>query len=274
MVKFLKHGTAIAWMLVLGIVIAIALSVRLLQDTAELRFERDVNRMVFSDNLDLLNNLRAQAGLTSDSVRNVEEAATTSPNAPYIVISIADHRLWYKQGDSVLFTAPVATASGKELVGASGGQHWRFETPRGRLVVQSKDSNPAWVPPDWHYVEQARTRGLGLVHLERGQSYAGYSVQGANVIEPNGEPAPPPKEGHELVANGNVIVPPFGTAQRRYLGTLGTRRLDLGDGYGIHGTDEPNSIGRSVSHGCVRMLNQDVEQLYPMVPVGTPVYIY
>jgi lipoprotein-anchoring transpeptidase ErfK/SrfK len=115
---------------------------------------------------------------------------------------------------------------------------------------------------------------LGLVHLERGQSYAGYSVQGANVIEPNGQPAPPPKEGHELVANGNLIVPPFGTAQRRYLGTLGTRRLDLGDGYGIHGTDEPQSIGHSVSHGCVRMLNQDVEQLYPMVPVGTAVYIY
>jgi lipoprotein-anchoring transpeptidase ErfK/SrfK len=58
------------------------------------------------------------------------------------------------------------------------------------------------------------------------------------------------------------------------MGTLGTRRLDLGDGYGIHGTDEPSSVGRSVSHGCVRMLNQDVETLYPMVAVGTPVYIY
>ncbi len=274
MMKFLRHGVAIAWLLILGILIAIALSVKLLHDTAELRFERDVNRMVFNDNLGLLDQLRAQAGVESDSVRRVLEAATPTANSPYIVISLADHRLWYKQRDSVLFTAPVATASGKELVAGGSGQHWRFETPRGRLVVQSKDSNPAWVPPDWHYVEQARSRGLGLVHLERGQSYAGYSVQGANVIEPNGQPAPPPKEGHELVANGNLIVPPFGTAQRRYLGTLGTRRLDLGDGYGIHGTDEPQSIGHSVSHGCVRMLNQDVEQLYPMVPVGTAVYIY
>lgn len=274
MIKFLRHGVAIAWLLILGILIAIALSVKLLHDTAELRFERDVNRMVFNDNLDLLDQLRAQAGVESDSVRRVLEAPTRNANAPYIVISLADHRLWYKQGDSVLFTAPVATASGKELVAGGSGQHWRFETPRGRLVVQSKDSNPAWVPPDWHYVEQARSRGLGLVHLERGQSYAGYSVQGANVIEPNGLPAPPPTEGHELVANGNLIVPPFGTNQRRYLGTLGTRRLDLGDGYGIHGTDEPQSIGHSVSHGCVRMLNQDVEQLYPMVPVGTAVYIY
>ncbi|MDQ2890821.1 MAG: L,D-transpeptidase [Gemmatimonadota bacterium] len=270
----MKHGQAIAWALILGIVLAILLSVKLLQDTAELRFERDVNRMVFNDNLDLLNNLRAQAGTATDSMRKLLEAPAPGVNVPYIVVSIADHRLWYKQGDSVLFTAPVATASGKELVGATSGQHWRFETPRGRLVVQSKDSAPAWVPPDWHYVEQASKRGLGLVHLERGQSYAGYTVQGTDVLEPNGQPAPAPTEGHELVANGNIIVPPFGTTQRRYLGTLGTRRLDLGDGYGIHGTDVPSLIGTSVSHGCVRMLNEDVEKLYPMVPVGTAVYIY
>ena len=274
MLKFFKHGQAIAWALILGIILAILLSVKLLQDTAELRFERDVNRMVFNDNLDVLNNLRAQEGTETDSMRKLLEAPARGPNAPYLVVSIEDHRLWYKQGDSVLFTAPVATASGKELVGATNGQHWRFETPRGRLVVQSKDSAPAWVPPDWHYVEQARKRGLGLVHLERGQSYAGYTVQGTDVVEPDGQAAPAPKEGHELVANGNLIVPPFGTTQRRYLGTLGTRRLDLGDGYGIHGTDEPSSIGHSVSHGCVRMLNSDVEALYPMVPVGTPVYIY
>jgi lipoprotein-anchoring transpeptidase ErfK/SrfK len=274
MLKFLRHGVAIAWLLILGIAVAVLLSVRLLQDTAELRFERDVNRMVFNDNLDLLSALRAHAGIETDSMRKLVEAPAPNANSPYIVISIADHRLWYKQGDSVLFTAPVATASGKELVGGSGGQHWRFETPRGRLVVQAKDSNPAWVPPDWHYVEQARARGVGLVHLERGQNYAGYTVQGSNVIMPNGQPAPPPKEGHELVANGNLIVPPFGTVQRRYMGTLGTRRLDLGDGYGIHGTDEPESVGHSVSHGCVRMLNQDVEKLYPMVAIGTPVFIY
>jgi lipoprotein-anchoring transpeptidase ErfK/SrfK len=260
-------------MLVLGIVLAILLSVKFLTDTAELRFQRDVNRMVYNDNLGVLDQLRAKLGTDTDSMRKLLEAPTETAKAPYIVVSIADHRLWYKQGDSVLFTAPVATASGKELVGGSGG-HWRFETPRGRLTVIAKDVNPAWVPPDWHYVEQARKRGVGLVHLQRGQSYAGYHVEGSNVIMPNGQPAPASKEGHELVADGNLIVPPFGTEQRRYQGTLGTRRLDLGDGYGIHGTDEPESVGHSVSHGCIRMYNSDVETLYPMVPIGTPVFIY
>ena len=76
------------------------------------------------------------------------------------------------------------------------------------------------------------------------------------------------------VANGNLIIPPFGTNQRRYKDVLGVARLNLGDGYALHGTDEPNSIGTSVSHGCVRLRNEDIETLYQMVPVGTPVYIY
>ena len=129
------------------------------------------------------------------------ERPKRNPDAPYIVVSIADHRLWYKQGRTVLFTAPIATASGKELVGGENGRHWRFETPRGRLVVQSKDENPAWVPPDWHYVEQARKRGLGLVHLERGQTIAApggisYTVRGSDIVKqyPDGriETLPPP----------------------------------------------------------------------------------
>lgn len=55
---------------------------------------------------------------------------------------------------------------------------------------------------------------------------------------------------------------------------LGTRWLgfDL-SGYGIHGTTEPESIGKQVTAGCVRMLNPDVEELYSLLPVGTEVTI-
>lgn len=41
----------------------------------------------------------------------------------------------------------------------------------------------------------------------------------------------------------------------------------------IHGTSEPNSIGRSVSNGCIRMLNEHVKDLYERVPVGTRVTV-
>lgn len=43
--------------------------------------------------------------------------------------------------------------------------------------------------------------------------------------------------------------------------------------YGIHGTNRPGSIGHDASHGCVRMLNRDVEELYEWVRIGTPVSI-
>ncbi len=43
--------------------------------------------------------------------------------------------------------------------------------------------------------------------------------------------------------------------------------------YGIHGTSREDSIGRAASHGCIRMLNKDVKELYNIVPIGTPVTI-
>jgi lipoprotein-anchoring transpeptidase ErfK/SrfK len=53
---------------------------------------------------------------------------------------------------------------------------------------------------------------------------------------------------------------------------LGTRWLGLSaSGYGIHGTNSPESIGHNVSHGCIRMNNRDVEQLFEMVAIGDPV---
>jgi lipoprotein-anchoring transpeptidase ErfK/SrfK len=56
---------------------------------------------------------------------------------------------------------------------------------------------------------------------------------------------------------------------------LGTRWLGLSiKGYGIHGTNVPSSIGHNASHGCVRMRNHDVEELFGMVGVGDQVELY
>ncbi|KYZ78136.1 hypothetical protein AXX12_00910 [Anaerosporomusa subterranea] len=59
-------------------------------------------------------------------------------------------------------------------------------------------------------------------------------------------------------------------------GVFGTRYLALNvpwGGYGIHGTNQPWSIGHFASHGCIRMRNKDVEELFQWVPIGTPVRI-
>jgi hypothetical protein len=53
---------------------------------------------------------------------------------------------------------------------------------------------------------------------------------------------------------------------------VGTRWMGLSkNGYGIHGTNEPNSIGKAASHGCIRMARADLEELYPLVADGDTV---
>ena len=54
---------------------------------------------------------------------------------------------------------------------------------------------------------------------------------------------------------------------------LGDYFMGIGNAYGIHGTDIPWSVGRLVTHGCIRLYPEDIEVLYPSVPVGTPVEI-
>ncbi len=55
---------------------------------------------------------------------------------------------------------------------------------------------------------------------------------------------------------------------------LGTRWMGISSpGYGIHGTTQPESIGKQSSEGCIRMHNKDVEELYDLVTIGTPVII-
>jgi len=66
-----------------------------------------------------------------------------------------------------------------------------------------------------------------------------------------------------------AVVPP-GSPEN----ILGTRWLGIDvPGYGIHGTTEPQSLGKQVTQGCVRMSNSDVEELYSIIPMGTEVTI-
>lgn len=70
---------------------------------------------------------------------------------------------------------------------------------------------------------------------------------------------------------------PFGDKDN----VLGTRWMSLQAanptnavrGYGLHGTWEPETIGRQASAGCVRLLNNEVEELFLLVPIGTRVVI-
>jgi hypothetical protein len=194
----IANGGKWVWGTLLAFALAATGSAVLLNKTAVLRYERDVNRMVFNDNLGVLEEVKAKLGTTADSLNKLVSGVTTvTPDQPYIVVSIGENKLWYKRGNEVLFETQVATGSGKTLVSGAGGKQYKFETPRGRLKVQEKEIDPAWVPPDWHFQEQANKRGLGLARMTRGSVIpagggAVVAVRGSEVVKryPDGREIP------------------------------------------------------------------------------------
>ncbi|RIH66849.1 L,D-transpeptidase [Mariniphaga sediminis] len=68
--------------------------------------------------------------------------------------------------------------------------------------------------------------------------------------------------------------PPPGHPSRYERGVLGDYALDLGKGYLIHGTLYQRLIGQPVTHGCIRLNDQDLEHIYKTLQVGSKVYIY
>jgi lipoprotein-anchoring transpeptidase ErfK/SrfK len=213
--------------------------------------------------------------------REYEAARATAERAKgyRIVVDLEDHRLYVIDGTDTLRNAPVATASGNVL--RFGGKTWRFETPRGVRTVLSKEANPVWTPPEWAYAQVAKDYGLKMRHLARGErvrvrSGTILTTKGdeVGVIQPGETEFVPLVLDEYIVFDNTLFIPPVGTKHRTVAGELGKYRLKLGDGYQIHGTPHLATIGTSVTHGCMRLADEDIEWVYNNVPVGTKVYIY
>jgi hypothetical protein len=196
-----------------------------------------------------------------------------------IVVDLMAHELYVLDRDDTLRVATAATAMNSTL--AYGGRTWRFETPRGLRVVRGKDKDPVWTPPEWHFAEVAVEHGLKLRSMAAGQAIRlkdGTILTSrkdeVGIIRPGTKRFVPLVLDEHVVFDNTLFIPPQGTKHRSIQGELGHYRLDLGDGYLLHGTPYARSIGASVTHGCVRLGDDDIEWLYENVPVGTKVYIY
>lgn len=233
--------------------------------------------------------LEGQMATTGKQIDDMQDSDQT------IVVSTAENKLYLMRGKEKIFEAICSTGKGATAV---DGRTMVFDTPIGKLHVVSKETNPLWVPPDWHYTEEGHKKGLRVVKLERGQSIDAntgthdvgggggvmswmgggsshkFKVKNNTVVEEvdGVEHELPP--GQMIETGGMLIVPPVGTPQRKFDKVLGAYRLNMGNGYAIHGTQAVDQLGRSVSHGCVRVGNADLERLFNMANVGDEVIIY
>ena len=84
---------------------------------------------------------------------------------------------------------------------------------------------------------------------------------------------PPESVRKEHEANGDPLPKVVPAGPDNPLGDY-AMRLAVGDGaYMIHGTNNPMAVGMAVTHGCIRMYPEDVASLFPLIPVGTKVYL-
>ena len=196
-----------------------------------------------------------------------------------IIVDLFQRELYVLDRDDTLRVAPAATAMNATL--SYGGRTWRFETPRGVRTVRGKDKDPVWTPPEWHFAEVALEHGLKLRSMSAGQriklkdgTILTSKGDEVGIIRPGEKTFVPLVLDEHVVFDNTLFIPPQGTKHRSIQGELGHYRLDLGDGYLLHGTPYARSIGAAVTHGCVRLADDDIEWLYENVPVGTKVYIY
>lgn len=150
---------------------------------------------------------------------------------------------------------------------------WLFKSlwiavPATVMAVQTAAQQAPAPEPARQIVVSLADRKLALI--EDGQVKKIYSVA-------VGKPSTPSPEGTFTIErrvanpvyhhNGRTMEP--GPAN-----PVGTRWMGLSTkGYGIHGTNEQNSIGKAVSHGCIRMAKADLEEFYALVAVGDQVQI-
>ncbi|HEV7919914.1 MAG TPA: L,D-transpeptidase [Thermoanaerobaculia bacterium] len=241
----------------------------------------------------------AQLDAMKSKIESMEKQTEDTPDSGRsIIVSTAENKLYVRENGQTVYEALCSTGKGTTL--AVDGRTLVFDTPIGKLRIKSKEENPKWVPPDWHYIEQARKNGMRVVRLGPGSSIDAdtgqpatkrdegvwswlgggggsartMKVRGNTVVVDEGGSERELPPGQMIVAGDTIVIPPVGTPQRQFDKVLGHYRLNLGDGYAIHGTQETDKLGQSVSHGCVRVGDADIEHLYQISQVGDQVIIY
>jgi hypothetical protein len=134
------------------------------------------------------------------------------------------------------------------------------------LVIQATAQVPAQAPVKRVIIVSLEDRKLAL--LEDGQLKKVYTVAVGKPSTPSpvGTFAIQRRVANPTYAHNGKTVPPGPS------NPVGTRWMGLSiKGYGIHGTNEPHSIGKAASHGCIRLARKDLEELFPLVEVGDTV---
>lgn len=105
------------------------------------------------------------------------------------------------------------------------------------------------------------------------KEYVFYTPKGVRIVQRKQEHPVWSKPDWYFVEEG-LPIPSAGDPSRIETGTLGDYKLELGDNYMIHGTLYKRFMGQSVTHGCIRLGDEDLKVVYNTLQLGSKVYIY
>jgi L,D-transpeptidase ErfK/SrfK len=148
-------------------------------------------------------------------------------------------------------------------------------TPRGVYIVVDQSQNRLYLKQrDRVLLTAVCSSGSGMVLMEEGtkRRWVFDTPRGRFTVSSKLTNPVWRKPDWAFVEDGLPV--PQDPAERFEYGSLGEHALYLGDGYMIHGTLYERLLGRSVTHGCIRLGRDDLRAVYRLVPVGTPVFIY
>jgi len=167
----------------------------------------------------------------------------------------------------VLGLPPVQAAARRQYVYEGARVVW-FDTPEepGTIIIDTSARALHYVLGDGQAIR------YGVAVGKEGFDWAGIAKIGRKVEWPKWTPPKDMIARRPELAEYAEGMPPGPE------NPLGARAMYLFDGgrdtlYRIHGTNEPQSIGRAASSGCIRMLNEEVIELYNRSPIGTKVIV-
>ena len=148
-------------------------------------------------------------------------------------------------------------------------------TPGNAFLIINTTNNTFELYKNNQIIRQGRCSTGSFIHLEvdSTKSFTFETPKGVMTVQNKVTNPVWTKPDWAFIEEG-LPVPPPGHSSRREPNVLGDYALKLGDGYMIHGTLYQRLIGSPVTHGCVRMLDDDLEAVYNALPVGSKVFIY
>ncbi|HBB90445.1 MAG: hypothetical protein A2X22_05265 [Bacteroidetes bacterium GWF2_49_14] len=147
-------------------------------------------------------------------------------------------------------------------------------TTQGPYLIVNTTDNRFYLYSGKELIREGRcSTGKNTRLIAKKRNYEFKTPRGVHTVQSKQKNPVWAKPDWAFIEEG-LPIPPPGHESRFDAYTLGDYKLAIGDGYMVHGTLYKRRMGLPVTHGCIRLLDEDLEVVYNTMPIGSKVIIY